>query len=87
MQVNRRKLVGYTVVIPPHWATYRIGQIAHINFHHRDGDVTRPPDSVDMKLHLHVHTCLSGATTIDPLSLITKESYNSDLVTITPRSD
>lgn len=49
-----------------------------------------------MKLDLHVHTVYSGATTIYPLSLIMKESYNSpegvyrraraqgmDLVTIT----
>lgn len=49
-----------------------------------------------MKLDLHVHTAHSGQTTIYPLSLIMKESYNSpegvyarakargmDLVTIT----
>lgn len=30
-----------------------------------------------MKLDLHLHTYHSGATTIYPLSLIMKESYNS----------
>ncbi len=58
------------------------------------------PHDVDMKLDLHVHTFHSGHTTIYPLSLFMKESYNSpdgvyrrakargmDLVTITDHDE
>src|SRR5687768_10683796 len=79
-----------------HRRTCRIEAAADINLQPRDAAVTAAPDSVVMRLDLHVHTFHSGHTTIYPLSLIMKESYNSpggvyrsakargmDLVTIT----
>src|SRR5688572_23681964 len=48
--------------------TRRIEPIARINLQTRDGGVMSPPDSVDMRLDLHVHTYHSGQTTIYPLA-------------------